>query len=344
MTPPVNIGDVLSVLGGISGLFGVGVRLGSISGVASSISGATFTGAGFIDKYYSKGDGLKNFGEDIVKNVRRLFQESQFTSPLILDLDGNGIVATTGLGSGTFFDHDGNGLAESTGWVGSGDALLVRDLNGNGRIDDGNELFGNHTDLANGSNAANGFAALATLDANRDGQVNAQDGSGWSSLRLWRDLNGNGLSEAGELVSLQDAGISSLGTAYSGNANPTDAQGNQHRQLGSFTRADGSTGAMHDVWFAADPVIQRDANPVAVNETIAALPDMQGLGHVRSLRQAMARACVRSVQRGWVRPYKHEHRRLACAHQPGHEHHCRDQDRAAQNHRIPAQSGATGGL
>jgi hypothetical protein len=91
-------------------------------------------------------------------------------------------------------------------------------------------------------------------------------------------------------------------------------------------------------------VIQRDANPVAVNETIAALPDMQGLGNVRSLRQAKARACVRSVQRGRVRPYKHGHGRQASAHQPGHEHHRQDQDRAAQSHRIPAQSGATGGV
>lgn len=233
-----------------------------------------------------------SFSQSTVQQCRRLFEESQFTSPLILDLDGNGVVATRKLGQGTYFDHDGNGLAESTGWVGSGDALLVRDLNGNGRIDDGNELFGNQTDLAPGvnpANAANGFAALATLDTNGDGQVSAQDGSSWSSLQLWRDLNGNGLNEAGELISLAEAGIGSLGIAYSTNATPADAQGNEHRQLGQFTRSDGSTGAMHDVWFACDAVVQRDAQRVDVSDAIAALPAMQGLGHVRSLRQTMAR-------------------------------------------------------
>ncbi len=232
------------------------------------------------------------FSASTIQQARLLFEESQFTSPLILDLDGNGVVATRKLGEGTFFDHDGNGLAESTGWVGAGDALLVRDLNGNGRIDDGNELFGNQTDLAPGVNpvnAANGFAALATLDTNGDGQVSAQDGSSWSSLQLWRDLNGNGLNEAGELISLAEAGIGSLGIAYSTNATPADAQGNEHRQLGQFTRGDGTTGAMHDVWFASDAVVQRDAQPIDVSDAIAALPDMQGLGYVCSLRQAMAR-------------------------------------------------------
>ncbi len=233
-----------------------------------------------------------SFSLSTVQQCRRLFKESQYSSPLILDLDGNGLVATRELGKGAFFDHEGDGLAESTGWVGSGDALLVRDLNGNGRIDNGNELFGNQTDLYPGvklTNAANGFAALATLDTNRDGQVSAQDGSGWSSLLLWNDFNSNGRNEVGELIRLQDAGIDSLDTTYSQNASPADAQGNEHRQLGRFTRSDGSTGAMHDVWFATDAVIQRDADPVAVDDVLAALPDMQGLGGVRSLRQTMAR-------------------------------------------------------
>ena len=78
--------------------------------------------------------------------------------PLILDLDGDGIVNTTGLKAGTYFDYDGNGFAELTGWVGQGDGLLVWDRNGNGVIDDGTELFGDNTLLANGMRAASSFA------------------------------------------------------------------------------------------------------------------------------------------------------------------------------------------
>jgi len=79
----------------------------------------------------------------------------------------------------------------------------------------------------------------------------------------------------GELIGLGDAGVSSLGVAHT-TSTQTDAQGNQHRQLGSFTRSDGSSGAMHDVWFATDAV--REVDPVAVSAAIAALPEMQGLG------------------------------------------------------------------
>lgn len=81
-------------------------------------------------------------------------------SPLIIDLDGDGIVETNKENSSIHFDHDNNGFAESTGWVGKDDGLLVRDLNNNGQIDNGTELFGNNTVLSNGEKAANGFEAL----------------------------------------------------------------------------------------------------------------------------------------------------------------------------------------
>ena len=81
-------------------------------------------------------------------------------SPLILDLDGNG-VETVSVNDGVYFDHDGNGFAEKSGWVSENDGILVRDLNNNGQIDGGNELFGDQTLLSDDTKAANGFEALA---------------------------------------------------------------------------------------------------------------------------------------------------------------------------------------
>ncbi|MFI0459118.1 MAG: hypothetical protein ACH254_16135 [Candidatus Thiodiazotropha endolucinida] len=77
--------------------------------------------------------------------------------PVVIDLDGDGI-ATDAIGQTQYFDLDSNGFAELTGWAGSDDGLLARDLNGNGRIDNGGELFGDETQ--------NGFAALAANDNN----------------------------------------------------------------------------------------------------------------------------------------------------------------------------------
>jgi len=134
------------------------------------------------------------------------------TSPIILDLDGDG-VETLSKGSGTYFDHNADGFAESTGWVAPDDGLLVFDQNGNGLIDSGKELFGNETILANGQKAANGFDALIELDANVDGVIDNQD-TIWSSLKMWRDLNGDGLSSSNELFSLPDVGVASISVGY----------------------------------------------------------------------------------------------------------------------------------
>ncbi|MDD7313264.1 MAG: hypothetical protein PUH03_02780 [bacterium] len=100
--------------------------------------------------------------EGHIYNIRNNMSTATITrSPLVIDLDGDG-VETTMAESGTHFDHDGNNFAESTGWVGKDDGLLVRDINGNGQIDDGTELFGNNSVLSSGEKAAN-FSYLAVV-------------------------------------------------------------------------------------------------------------------------------------------------------------------------------------
>lgn len=97
----------------------------------------------------------------IIDNLQASFSSAETTrSPLILDLDGNG-VETVSVNDGVYFDHDGNGFAEKSGWASENDGILVRDLNNNGQIDGGNELFGDQTLLSDGTKAANGFEALA---------------------------------------------------------------------------------------------------------------------------------------------------------------------------------------
>jgi hypothetical protein len=131
--------------------------------------------------------------------------------PLALDLDGDGL-ETVGIDSynTVLFDHDGDGVKTGTGWVKGDDAFLALDRNGNGVIDCGRELFGVDTVLTNGQRAESGFAALADLDSNGDGEIDAQDET-FDQLRLWRDLDQDGVSDEGELQSLADAGIARIG-------------------------------------------------------------------------------------------------------------------------------------
>ena len=242
---------------------------------------ADLGGIKFIDQLALE---IKN---GLISALQSAFHTAEATiSPLILDLDGDG-VETISKSVGIHFDHNGNHFSETTGWVGKDDGLLVLDRNGNGKIDNGGELFGNNTQLTNGNKAANGFAALVEFDSNHDGKINASD-TAFNQLRVWKDSDSNGVVSNGELLSLDTAGVQSLSTAYT-TQNQTDAQGNQHLQAGQYTRIDNSTGAVDDVWFATDTARSIDQDLVAVNDTIAALPELQGFGNVHSLHQAMAR-------------------------------------------------------
>jgi hypothetical protein len=105
--------------------------------------------------------------------------------PLVLDLDGDGI-STLSQENGVFFDFDANGFHELSGWIGAGSGLLMLDLNGNGELDDGSELFGDFTMMPTGENAGNGFHALSQYDDNMDGQIDANDAI-WSQLGVYYD-------------------------------------------------------------------------------------------------------------------------------------------------------------
>ena len=206
-------------------------------------------------------------------------------SPLVLDLDGDG-VETTGVENGTHFDHDGNDFAEKSGWVGSDDGLLVRDVNGNGVIDDGTELFGNNSVLSSGETAKNGFEALKDLDSNNDGVFNSSD-TEWNNVKVWKDANGNGMVDEGELLSLEQAGVAGINVDYEAST-AVDKNGNAHKQTGTFTKTDGTTGSVHDVWFETDTTDTVDLSNVEIPADIAALPNVEGFGNVHDLHTAMA--------------------------------------------------------
>jgi hypothetical protein len=126
------------------------------------------------------------------------------------------------------------------------------DVDGNGRIDDGSELFGSGVVLSSGAHATNGFAALAELDANHDGTIDARD-PGFQKLVLWADANADKQSSAFELSSVASRGIVSIDLSYS--ENPIcDARHNCEIERASmtFVGADGAvrTGTVVDVHLA----------------------------------------------------------------------------------------------
>jgi hypothetical protein len=138
--------------------------------------------------------------------------------PVVIDLAGNGI-ALTSFAAGVGFDLRANGTKPRIAWTarGSDDAWLAIDRNGNGRIDDGRELF---SDVApqKPSSEPNGFLALAMLDdpangGNGDGRIDAAD-RGFARLLLWQDRNHDGVSQPEELSSLAASGVQAIELQY----------------------------------------------------------------------------------------------------------------------------------
>jgi hypothetical protein len=147
----------------------------------------------------------------------------------MIDVAGNGFDLTNVAG-GVMFNITGLGR-EPLGWTqaNSDDAFLALDLNANGLIDNGAELFGNFTAQPAPAAGAerNGFVALAVFDYNADGQINSSD-SIYSELRLWQDRNHNGVSEPEELRPLEQLGLKALFLNYR-RSKRVDRFGNEFR-------------------------------------------------------------------------------------------------------------------
>lgn len=164
-------------------------------------------------------------------------QPPKQSDPLVLDLAGNGL-RTRGLLDAVSFDLDADGRRDRISAPAGDDALLALDRNGNGRIDDGRELFGDQ------NGAANGFAELARHDDNRDGRIDPLDAV-FSRLSLLRfSLDGQQ-----QQISLQQAGVGSIGLS-SRDTNLALGAYDRIAQLGSFNFSDGRQGLAADLLLA----------------------------------------------------------------------------------------------
>lgn len=180
------------------------------------------------------------------------------SSPLVVDLKGKGLKFTKP-GEHVTFDF-GEGKKPSV-WLANGSevAFVALDKNGNGTIDDAQELFGNTTRGPDDKPAPNGFDTLKKYDSNGDNVIDSQDAV-YAKLFLWSDTNVNGQSEASELRKLADSGLVSISTAYTGRFDFEDNHGNLSNARSTASFADGSTRFVYDVWFAeADPLGLKDA-------------------------------------------------------------------------------------
>lgn len=188
-------------------------------------------------------------------------------SPIIIDLSGKGF-ALTDWEQGVKFDIFGDGNPVQMGWTAPGADNAFLALPGADRlVHSSRQLFGNFTPQPT-SATPNGFAALAVYDdpkngGNGDGVIDAKDAV-FASLRLWIDVNHDGISQPDELHTLPSLGVNSISLKYKED-DRTDQWGNVLRYRAQVNPGDAtSTGRMaYDVFFVAElpPTTKNVPNP-----------------------------------------------------------------------------------
>jgi Ca2+-binding RTX toxin-like protein len=168
--------------------------------------------------------------------------------PLVLDLDGDGVELTSYDGSTVQFDMDGDGVRDKTGWVGADDGLLALDRNGNGTIDDIGEI----SFVGDIEGALSDLEGLRAFDTDGDNFVDADDAR-FGEFRVWRDANHDGVSQANELKSLSELGITHIGLTLTRGEQDPNASDNVVYGTADFTWADGTQSTIGDVFFAYGP-------------------------------------------------------------------------------------------
>ena len=248
--------DTSPVLNGTLGTALSGSQYVEIFDGATSLGHATVSGMTWTFNVPAASYATHTYTAQVKDGTQVLSTSSNFTlivaaTPLVLDLNGDG-VQTISVSEGTQFDLLNTGTQQSVGWVDRHDGLLAIDLNGDGHINSGAELFGDHTQLPNGSLAKDGWHALAEMDSNADGQINALDVN-FDRLLLWVDANSNGISDAGELSGLAAAGIASIDLAA--NNHSVQQNGNVVQAFSTYTTLDGRTHEVADVGFQVNPAV-----------------------------------------------------------------------------------------
>ncbi|MFO1258044.1 MAG: Ig-like domain-containing protein [Gammaproteobacteria bacterium] len=172
--------------------------------------------------------------------VNILVSSSDVAPPIVIDMSGSGLQLTS-VQNGIVYDINSDGHLDQVSWIGMGNGFLVFDQNRDSIVNSANEFV-----LTNySSEAQTDLEALRMVfDTNHDSKLDRFD-SDWSQFGIWQDVNQNGLSEEGELLTLEQLNIESINLVALDE--PTIVEGNLIYTSITITRTDGTTINAYDV-------------------------------------------------------------------------------------------------
>ncbi|MES2399942.1 MAG: cadherin-like domain-containing protein [Pseudomonadota bacterium] len=197
--------------------------------------------------------------------------------PVTLDLNGNGLHYIGIDDSKAYFDVNNDGWREHIAWIAPDDGLLVRDIGDDGRIERYDEisftsyLIGAKTDLE----------GLTAFDSNHDGVLTRLD-TRWKEFAVWQDKNSDGVSDPGEVRTLDDIGIAQIGLVSDHQIRIVNGV-TEHGQS-QFAWADlqgGQTGTVGDVSLPVDLAARVPASGAltpALHTSLPAIPVIAEFG------------------------------------------------------------------
>ena len=200
------------------------------------------------------------------------------SDPLVIDLNGNGVELTSLQSSTAYFDFGGDDFREKTGWFDPNDGVLVRDLDGDGLIENLQELLASPTQDV--------ITTLRGLDTNNDSKITSADAV-WTSLRVWKDSDSDGITDAGELLTLSSLQLTEINLAAQ--TSNTSVAGNQVAKTTTVTMA-GAQSAASVVFFATDQANTQFVPPAGYvrNGATFILPELRGTGAVPTFSYSLS--------------------------------------------------------
>ena len=158
-------------------------------------------------------------------------------TPIVLSFEPSSTLSQLMSGQSAKFDLDGTGRSQTWSWVKPETGILCWDPDRAGKITSGRDLFGS---VSWWIFFDTGYAAMDALDDNRDGCLAGDELKG---LAVWFDRNSDGISDAGEVLSVESLGIASLSCRATADSEgcPSNPQG--------MTLADGRVLPTYD-WIA----------------------------------------------------------------------------------------------